>query len=50
MLTTSLEKLAYIIIKAREYDAEVPPVDEESGSNPSDDADRDILEESPENP
>jgi hypothetical protein len=50
MLKIPLEKLAYIIIKAREYDAEVPPVDEQSGSNPSDDADRDVLEESPENP
>lgn len=50
MLTIPLEKLAYIIIKAREYDAEVPPVDEEPGSNPSDDADRDVLEEGSENP
>jgi hypothetical protein len=50
MLTIPLEKLAYIIVKAREYDAEVPPVDEGSGSNPSDDAERDVLEESPENP
>jgi len=50
MLTIPLEKLAFIIIKAREYDVEVPPVDEDSGSNPSDDADRDVLEESPENP
>ena len=50
MLKIPLEKLAYIIIKAREYDVEVPPVDEESGSNPSDDADRDVLQETPENP
>lgn len=50
MLTITLEKLAFIIVKAREYDAEVPPVDEESGSNPSDDAARDVLEDSPENP
>jgi hypothetical protein len=51
MLTTiPLEKLGYIIVKAREYDAEVPPVDEESGSNPSDDAERDVLEEGPQNP
>lgn len=50
MLRIPLEKLAYIIVKAREYDAEVPAVDEDSGSNPSDDADRDVLEESPENP
>ena len=33
-------ELAYIVTKAREFDAEVPPVDEDSGSNPSDDADR----------
>lgn len=38
MSTTSLEKLALIIAKARAFDAEVPPVDEDSGSNPSDDA------------
>jgi uncharacterized protein DUF3775 len=50
MLTIPLEKLAYIIVKAREYDAEVAPVDEDSGSNPSDDADRDVLQETPENP
>jgi Protein of unknown function (DUF3775) len=50
MLTIPLEKLAYIIVKAREYDAEVPPVDEESGSNPSDDANRDVLQESSGNP
>ncbi len=50
MLIMPLEKLAFIIVKAREYDAEVPPVDEESGSNPSDDAARDVLEEGRQNP
>jgi hypothetical protein len=35
MLTIPLEKLAYIVTKAREFDAEVPQVDEDSGSNPS---------------
>ncbi len=50
MLTISLEKLAYIIVKAREYEAEVPPVDEAPGSNPSDDADRDVLQSGPDNP
>jgi hypothetical protein len=50
MLNLSLEKLAFIIAKAREFDAEVPSVDEDSGSNPSDDADRDILEDTPDNP
>jgi len=50
MLTIPLEKLAYIVIKAREFDAEVPPVDEDSGSNPSDDAERDVLESGANNP
>ena len=50
MLTIPLEQLAYIVTKAREFDAEVPPVDEDSGSNPSDDADRDVLEATAENP
>jgi hypothetical protein len=50
MLTIPLETLAYIIIKAREYDAEVPPVDSASGSNPVDDGNRDVLENTPQNP
>jgi hypothetical protein len=50
MLTIPLEKLAYIVTKAREFDAEVPPVDEDSGSNPSDDAERDVLEFGAHNP
>ena len=50
MLRIPLEKLAYIITKAREFDVEVPPVDEDSGSNPSDDAEWDVLEESNDNP
>jgi len=50
MLTIPLEKLAYIVTKAREFDAEVPPVDEDSGSNPSDDAERDVLEFGANNP
>ena len=50
MLTIPLDTLAYIIIKAREYSAEVPPVDPESGSNPTDDAERDVLEGSADNP
>ncbi len=50
MLTIPLEKLAYIITKAREFDVEVPPVDEDSGSNPSDDAEWDVLEANADNP
>jgi hypothetical protein len=50
MLAIPLQKLAYIIIKAREYDVEEGEVDVESGSNPSDDREADVLEENPENP
>ena len=50
MLALSLEKLAYIIIKAREFDAEVPAVDPDSGSNPADDAGRGVLEATGDNP
>jgi hypothetical protein len=50
MLTISLEKLAYIITKAREFDVGVSPVDEDSGSNPSDDAEWDVLEAGADNP
>ncbi len=51
MLTIPLDKLAYIIEKAREYDAEVPVDDGESeGSNAIDDEERQILEEEPGNP
>jgi hypothetical protein len=50
MLALSLEKLAYIIIKAREFDAEVPAVDPGSGSNPTDDTGRGVLEDTRDNP
>lgn len=50
MLTIPLEKVAFIIEKAREFDAEVPPVDEGSGSNQADDAGVAILEDTPDNP
>jgi len=50
MLAIPLEKLAYIITKAREFDVEVPPVDEDPGSNPSDDAEWDVLQSGADNP
>jgi hypothetical protein len=50
MLTIPLEKLAFIIEKAREFDAEVDPVDENPGSNQADDAGVAILEDTPDNP
>lgn len=36
-LTISPETVFYIIVKAREYDEDVPPSGLEGGSNPSDD-------------
>jgi Protein of unknown function (DUF3775) len=50
MIETPLDKLAYIIEKARAYDAEVAPVDRAPGSDPSDDDDVAILEATPDNP
>lgn len=50
MLTIPLEKLAYIVEKAREYDAEVAPEGLQEGSNASDDGERAILEDTLDNP
>jgi len=43
-LNISLAELFFIIVKAREFDEKVAPSDEDSGSNPSDDRNVDILE------
>jgi len=45
-LAISPEKIGFIIVKAREYDAKVEPDDEDSGSNPADDLETDVLEDS----
>jgi len=50
MLQIPLEQLAYIIEKAREFDAETAPVDNASGSNPSDDKNVGVLEATEDNP
>lgn len=51
MLTIPLAKLAYIVEKAREYDAEVPAdADAEEGSDAADDDQRQILLDTPDNP
>src|SRR6185312_894127 len=44
-LTLPLEKLAFIVIKAHELDAQVEPVNPEDSSNPADDAERQVLED-----
>jgi hypothetical protein len=50
MLTIPLEKLAYIVEKAREYDAEVPADPDEDGSDAADDDEREVLLDTPDNP
>jgi hypothetical protein len=42
-ISISPEKVCYMIVKAREFDAKVEPVEPEPASNPSDDDAREIL-------
>ena len=44
-LNISIEKVCYIIVKAREFDAKVDPVEPDPGSNPADDGEREVLED-----
>lgn len=44
-LNISSEKICFIIVKAREFDAKVEPVEPDPGSNPADDGGREILED-----
>jgi|SRR6516162_8236560 len=51
MLVISLERLGFIIAKAREFDAEVPvDPDAASGSDGPDDGEREVLLDTPDNP
>lgn len=50
MLKINLEKVCYIIVKAREFDGKVEIADPEPGSNPSDDKNIDVLEDLPDDP
>lgn len=50
MLTIPVEKVCYLIIKAREFDAKMEPEVPEPGDNPTDDADREILFDYPDDP
>ncbi len=43
MLNISPEKVCYIIIKAREFDVKVEPVEPDPGSYPADSGEHDIL-------
>ncbi len=49
-LTTGLETICRIILRAREYEALIPETDPDEGSNASDDGGVDALEDDGENP
>lgn len=44
-LSISLEDICRIVIRLREYEAQVPAVDPDDGSNPTDDRDVSVLED-----
>lgn len=50
MLDIDLEKVCYLIVKAREFDVKVDPVEPHSGSNPADDGGREVLEDYADDP
>jgi hypothetical protein len=45
MLEIDPEKVCYVIVKAREFDAKVDIVEPDPGSNPSDESMREVLED-----
>ena len=49
-LNISTEKVCFIIVKAREFDVKVEPVEPDPGSNPADDGQGEILEDYPDDP
>jgi hypothetical protein len=50
MLQIDPQKVCYLIIKAREFDAKVAVVEPDPGSNPSDEGMRGVLEDYPDDP
>lgn len=44
-LNISPEKVCYILLKAREFDVKVEPVEPDPGSNPADSGEQEILED-----
>lgn len=50
MFNITIDKVCFVIQLAREFEVKVPAVDEDSGSNPIDDADIDVLEEHEDDP
>ncbi len=49
-LNISIEKVCFIIVKAREFDAKVDPVEPDPGSNPADSGEREVLEDYADDP
>ncbi|HXW40557.1 MAG TPA: DUF3775 domain-containing protein [Xanthobacteraceae bacterium] len=49
-LTISPEKVCFVIVKAREFDAKDEQTEPDPGSNPSDDNEMAVLEEHPDDP
>ncbi len=49
-LTISPEKVCFVVVKAREFDAKEAPTDPGSGSNPSDDRGIGVLEDTADDP
>ena len=49
-LNISSDKVCYIIVKAREFDVKVEPSESDPGSNPTDDDEREILEDYADDP
>ncbi len=50
MLDIDPQKVCFIILKAREFDAKEEIVEPDPGSNPTDDSDYEVLEDYPEDP
>jgi hypothetical protein len=50
MLQTDLEKICFIVVKAREYDVPEDVVEDDPGSNPTDEGDRMVLAAYPDDP
>jgi hypothetical protein len=50
VLTISPEKVFFIIVKAREFDAKDPVTDPDDGSNPTDDGEAAVLEDHGDDP
>jgi Protein of unknown function (DUF3775) len=46
----SIETVCFIIVKAREFDAKVDPVEPDPGSNPIDSGEREVLEDYADDP